>query len=406
MSQIGAYNPNQFYPAPGPNQTSGDTTTTGTGTGTGTVNSTNQTQAPVGSGTVSQTGSIPDPQTVSTAMQSVVLMAVFESIAKFIPEISGDEQDILLAEIQAKAKEMTSKTDNEEVKNKSEAREKQLEERKKKLDDAEKKLEETIKLQASGDIFAKLQLFFEILAAVIAAVVIAVGTLGTGTGLSAAVLAGCITAIACGAVLAVNDITKMATGGLGIAGSIDKLVHPNDPGSWSKADMGFEFAVMALDVVGMVVGMANGSGESMIASTIEKLATKLAAKFAGESGDLAKLAMKVADEGVDVAKMTKEATTLDRITKYIQAGSDVASAAGDLGAGINSFETTEVQAQTKKDQARAKELLAMMKHLDEMIDLAIKRLQTDGARWVKMLDTVIDSMVDRANTVGKMSLTG
>lgn len=367
MSSIGSLNTNPYLPT-GLVQPQGSQTTPGS---VGTSPPTTST-APVGGGAVSQSNAVPGTKDLSTAMQSFMLTSIMESMHQFMPEISGDEQDIILAEVQAKMKDIVGKTDNEEVKNKSEAREKQLEERKKKLDDAEKKLQDMIKLQNSGDIFDKIKLAFEILAALILTAIVTIGTLGAGTGAGLAIGVALIVGAVAGDVMAVNDVVKKETG-LGIAGNIDKAIHPNDPDSWAKADQGFEFALMGLAAVGMIVGLATGVGEEQFAQMLPKLINR--------------------------------AADLERATNFVNVGATVGTVLGDVGSAATSYQTTEIQAQTKKDQARAKEMLAMMKNIDEMIDLAIKRLQADGDRWAKMLDTVTSSMQDRSETVGKAKLT-
>lgn len=367
MASIGSVNTNPYMPT-GLGQTTGEQTPPGS---VGQSTSTKST-APVGGGTVSQTNAVPGTKDTTTAMQSFMLTAIMESMHQFMPEISGDEQDIILAEVQAKMKDVVGKTDNEEVKNKSESREKQLEERKKKLEDAEKKLEDMIKLQNSGDIFDKIKLAFEILGALLLTALVTIGTLGAGTGVGLAIGIALIVGAVAGDVMAVNDVVKKETG-LGIAGNIDKAIHPHDPDSWAKADQGFEFALMGLAAVGMIVGLATGTGEEQFAQALPKL--------------------------------IEHAADLERATDFVNIAATVGTVVGDVGSAATSYQTTEIQAQSKKDQARAKEMLAMMKHLDEMIDLAIKRLQSDGDRWAKMLDSVTEAMQDRSETVGKAKLT-
>lgn len=364
--------PNTYMPT-GIGQTPPDPTpSTGVPGGTSGVTGGGPVQTPVGAGTVSQSVSVPGTQGTTTAQQSFMMTAILESLHKFMPEISGDDQDVLLAQVQSKMKETVNRTDNEEVRNKSESRERQLEERKKKLDEAEKKLQEMIKLQNSGDILDKIKLAFEILGALIFTAIVTIGTLGAGTAAGVAVGVALIIGAVAGDVMALNDVLQKSTG-LGIAGNIAKSLNPHDPGAWSKADQIFTYTLMGIAAAAMVVGMATGYGEEQFAQMLPK--------------------------------MIKNAADVERATHLLNIGNTVVTAVADVGAAVTHYETTNIQAQAKKDQARAKELQALMKHLDQMIDLAIKRLQENGDRWVKMLDSITQSMQDRAETVGKAKLT-
>ena len=339
--------------------------------------------APVGSGTTAPVTHVPGTSSSTSVEMSSILSSIMESLHQFMPDISEDDADVLLAEIQMKMKETVNKTDNAEVSNKSEARNQQIEEQKKKLDDAEKKLQEQIKLERSDNIFDKLKLFFEILGAILAtivAVVVAVVTFGAGTGASAALMAGAIMGVigaVAGDFMAVNDVVKQSTG-LGIAGNLDKLVHPNDPASWAKADMGFMFALLGVAMVGMITAMATGAGEMELENAVDKIATVL---------------MKGVMDQVSV------------VNKTIQAGTTIVNASLDAASAGISYETTEARAEAKKDNADAKEIEALMKRFDEMIEMAIKRLQANGDRWVKMLDSLTEAIQDKTNHMSHAKLT-
>lgn len=360
MSSIGSIS-NPYLPVV-PSQTPASTPTSTEQT-TGTTPANTGVPTP-GTGVIAPSTAIPAASSTQSPQQSFILAMVAESLHQFMPALSGDDQDVLLAEIQMKMKETVNGTDNNEIKNKSDARKNQEAEVQKKLDDAAKKLEDMIKLQNSGNIFDKIKAFFEMIFAILQLVTEAISVVMTFGATAPAMMS-----LMPMSLMMLDDGLKTVTG-LGIAGNLDKLVHPKDPESWHKADQIFEYTMMAAAAVEMIAMMAAGQEEVV--------------------GEMVEMAVIVA---------------LQRALDVVQVATTVVEAAGDITSAVINEQATAAKAESKRDEARAKELQTMMKHLDEMIELAIKRLQTDGDRWSKMLDSITSSMQDRANTVGKAKLT-
>ena len=378
-------------------QTTDQTSANGT-TGTGTTTSV---------GVAGQVGGVPGTTVPTTLGVTLVAAAMFESLHEFMPKISDDQAEIFLAEVQQKMRELVNKTDNNEVDNKSEARQRQAEEQKKKLDDAQKKLQEVIDARKSGDIGALIKLAFEMILLAFEMIGVAM----TGGALLPAVLANPLT------LQGVNDASKQFTG-LGIAGNIDKLINPNDKESWAKADMGFGMALMGVMVIATIALMAIGVGEAEMPALAGELAEGIgeAATEGAELGStVGELATAMSEAGTEVAEGTETASMMedlmtlltdpDKIMSWARDIPNVMEAFGELAAAGTKFQTTETEAEAKKDQARAKEMAAMLKRIDEMLDLAIKRLANNGDRWAKMVEGTMDALRDRGQHLSQARLT-
>jgi hypothetical protein len=373
------------------------------------VNDTDPSKGSVGTGSTAsvgvagQVGQIPNTTLAAIVGVTLITVAIAESLHEFIPKMSDEDAEVFLAEVQSKLRELVNKTDNNEVENKSEARQRQAEEQKKKLDDAQKKLQEIIDARKSGDIGALIKLAFEmiLLAFQVLAVVM------TGGALAPAFFANPMN------LQAINDATKQFTG-LGIAGNIDKLINPNDKASWAKADMGFGMALMGAMVIATIAMMAIGVGEAEMPALAGQLA-EAGTTLSESTVAVTEGVTTAVTEGAEIAKATETLSQLQKLMNLLTDPQKIMSwardiptvmdAVGNLAAAPGQFIASETQAEAKKDQARAKEMAALLKRIDEMLDLAIKRLANNGDRWAKMLQGTMDAMRDRGDHLSRASLT-
>jgi hypothetical protein len=320
-------------------------------------------------GVAGQKGPAPDPAKMATTMAAVGSVALMESILSMMPPMSQEDEDVVLAEIEAKMKETLCKTDVEAIKNKQNEKLAMLQQKTAQDQASEKKLQEAHEAQQNASIWDKVRLAFQILAAVIA-VVVAVVAIATGVGAPMGVLlvAGAIVAVT----MAIDSITQEATPDhLGIAGELRLASDHSDHSQADKlkdaqkADEIFSYTMMA---VGFAVAVA-----TVVAAPMN---------IADAATQASKMAMKVGDVVTGVV--------------------DGLGAASGVGAAVYSYDATKDQADALKTQSQSTALKGAMKELDAFIDTLIKHLQ--GVQ--QTFDDVLDALVDAAKDKNKTAMHG
>ena len=372
-------------------------------------------QTQVGTGSIGHTGPVPDATGtggVGGVGGGAFMAAVLDSMHSFMPAISEDEMSVMLAVVTAKMREMQSKTDQDQINTDSLGKEAALSEKGKKLEDAAKKQKDAIYKQEHMSIWDKIKAFFEAIFSVIAMVL---GALLVATGIGSSLGMALLVGGTVGLVMAINDITIQFTG-LGIAGNLDKLVHPNDPSSWAKADMGFGIALAVAGIIacfvdpegieavgdGIAEGIANvakmgeeaaslGEEGAGIVDTLKTIVSAVKSSL-GELKEARQLAMEGSDIAETVNKLASVATRLQQVES-------VTMAVGNVVEGGFKMEVANLQSDAKSLQAKAKEMEALMQGFDMMIDLAIQKLQASGDRWAKMLESISEGMNQRSHTL-------
>jgi hypothetical protein len=273
---------------------------------------------------------------------------------------------------------LEAKADKDQIGVDSDKKKASLVEKEAKLAEASKKIEKAIYDREHASIWDKIKAVFMAIAAALMVVIGALLTPFCPVAGPLLIVAG----ITC-AIMAIDDIVKMTTG-LGIAGNLDKLVHPNDPDSWAKADMGFGIAMAVVGAATMIVGLFTGAGEAELAG--------LVAKFA----DLAEMGADAAATGLKMAQVAQK--VWDVVNLSVDVTTSVAS-------GVYNYEASTEDAGAKRLQGEAKDTQALMQQLDEFIDMAIKRLIAASDRFNSIMDSLTDAMKDKADTLQHAKLT-
>lgn len=313
-----------------------------------------------GSGNVNSTG--PVPPTSSQFTYSVVLA----SIATYMPNMSGDNISVLISEIAEKLKEIQQLSDNEKYTLEANEKRATLAEKREKLEESVEKLKKAAEEKASGNIFAAIKAFFEMLGAAIMAVIGALTAVIPGLQ----VLGGLMIATAVlMAMMALDGIVKAANDGHGIVGSI-MMAGGADPQEAAKGDMIFSGVVGGLALVGAIASLAVGNVSAIKAIVQEMMS------FAKQVAEIAANAVSIATSLIDFG-----------------------SAGLNMAAAVSS-------ADGKKLQAAAKQLEALMTALDDIIDAAIARMKQAGDRFNDILDSSVDAINDRSRSLTQAKFSG
>jgi len=365
---------------------------------------TQQTNQTTGSGAIGQNGPTPPIDGNGQAAPSTpVYAAMMASLLAIMPQMSDDQQEVVLAMVTDKMKDMEAKSDKDQISVDSDKKKAALAEKEGKLHEASKKIEKAIWDRDHQSIWDKIKSIFMAIASALMVVIGALLAPFTAGASTVLIVAG-IVCLAASVVMAVNDITMAATG-LGIAGNLDKLVHPNDPSSWAKADMGFTIAVMIVGLAASIPNMLDGAGEIEFAAIGARLGDLL-----GKTAETAARGEKMAEmiaEALDVS--TKTITDAVKFTKVADSALQVTAAVGDatmsVVSGVYQYDATNENADAKKLQGEAKAKQALMQQLDDFIDLALSHLMAASNRWNDMLDGITDAMKDKQDTLQHAKLT-
>jgi hypothetical protein len=274
------------------------------------------------------------------------------------------DMEVLLAMVTAKLKDALGKVEESRANSEMEAKRVGIKENEAKIAESKQKLDEAEAKRKSGDLGALLQLIFEAIAGLAQIIGGAVWAVFGGGQLAVGMIAS-------GAIMlmvSINSAVSMATGGTGILGSIAKAFGASD-----EVAMGLDMAfVGAMVVTGVVVAMATGTGA-------------IGAAYAAEKG--AALAAQI---GVQVANMI----------------TNVGSAASQVATGVVKYEAAESSSQAKMKQAQSDELQALLKQLDDLIDMALAMLMQVKGNVNAMIDSYTEMLNDTGNTLSNTRFSG
>ena len=192
---------------------------------------TTQSTQTTGQGAIGQTGQVPEATkgNLNSVMGYAVMM---ESIMAIMPQMSNEDQDVLLASISAKLKDAQSKNDSDKIKGDEKVKSAMIQEQKSKFDESAKKIQKAIDDDKAAGPFKWLKAIFEAIASV---VMMIVGAVLIATGVGAAVGALMITAGVIGLVMAVilgsanaylglkAGMTIAATSPAAVIGTVDSI---------------------------------------------------------------------------------------------------------------------------------------------------------------------------------------
>ncbi len=299
-----------------------------------------------GSGVNGTTNNVPD--TTKNDTSSAVVINFLRSLGI---DVSSDDASVVTAEANEKLKDAQSTSENDKIAVEQNEKRAKLAEKREKLEESIKKLKEA----ESGNPIAILKAFFQMLGAYIMAALAAVVSIVPGLQ----VLGGIMMASAIlMAIQALDSFTKAVNpDGMGLMGSL-AMAFGADKADAQKADMGFGAALAVAQIALAVAQLAYGRGDAMITAVkdLVNIATALTA---------------IPNAAVEVA-----------------------------GAGVN-LANAVTSADGKRAQAGAKQIEALLQMIDEVIDQAIQRLIAAADRFNDVLDSSMDSINDRGNTLAK-----
>lgn len=308
-------------------------------------------------GVVGTYGTVPD-----TVVKAQFLL---ESLRTMAPDkaVLGDFE-VLIATVISKLKDALGKVEQSRAESEMEAKRVNIKENEAKLEDMKKKLDESEAKRKAGDLGALLQLIFEAIGGALMAIGGAVwAAFGGGQAAVGLIVSGGIMLLN-----SINSAVSMATGGTGILGSIAKAFGASDDVAMAL-DMAF---VGTLVVVGMAVAIGTGTGA-------------IGAAVAAENG--AALAAQI---GVQVSNIV----------------TSVGSAASQAATGVLKYEAAESSSQAKIKQAQSDEIQALLKQLDDLIDMALTLLMQVQGNVNAMMDSYSEMLTDTGNTLSNTRFSG
>lgn len=333
-----------------------------------------QTTAATGQGlTGVKPGEAPPTQTLEQGNAVTLSLNAFMTTSG-----SNVDTTVLLVQVAVAMRDTEALGQTNKINSDMEAKKNQAREKQEKLEEAQKKMDEAEEKKKSGSLIDKIKLAFAWIGAALA---VATAAIMFATGVFAPVGAMLIVAAVVAITMAV-DATVAATNdkGLGIAGSLRYMdmkaqgkTEEEAMESAQKADMGFR---IALAVVGVGAAIASG-GASMTG------AARAIASTVSEAGKMARVALSISE-----------------------ASASVASAGVDAGRTVVTYQETTLRADAKNLQGEGKKDEAIMQMLDEAIDQALSRLMAVGDSFNAMLDSIMDSVRDRGNTMAKAQFRG
>jgi hypothetical protein len=341
------------------------------------------TPTPIGPGSAGYSGPTPPVQSpAASASTSPEYQAIVSSILAFMPAMSDDDIDVMLAAATMKMKKLEAQSDNDQVQTDSDKKRDALGAKEESLKESVQKIQDAISKQENQSIWDKIKIGFEALGAVLS---IAVGILLCATGIGAVAGGLMIAAGVVGVIMTIDAICQQTTG-LGIAGNCARDAdrragRPDDPSYYAKCDMGFEIGMAVVAVALAVAGICTGVG------------------LINAGADVAKMA-EFSDTALKMARIAETANTI------YSAASTVGESATDIYFAVNAYQTTNEQADAKDLQADAKRMEAVIQQLDGLIDIAMQHMKNHMAQWNGVLDSITSAMNDRNQMLIRAKLHG
>jgi transloator len=364
-------------------------------------------------------GMTPDVMnTVSTAMK-LGFASIFAS-SGFAPKRSGDVE-LVLAEVSAKLSETREDTSLESVKSNQEKIRTSQQEQQSKLEERKEKIEEAVandRKSGIGAIFAKIFQAIALLFTYIAAGVMM--ATGVGVGVAALLIAGAIAMT----IQFADSIAKDASGGLGIAGLVAKSLGKSEE-EIAKADEVFGKVMTGLTIalsvatiavtLGPALLSAVAKGIAKIASSALTTAINTGNQTASNVGNtLAHVAINLGSKASSMSSVVQGTAQVSTSTiNTMKTISTVGTAVSQVGGGTTGIVTATIVADSQKAQAEAKrleaegqEMDAVQKTLESLIDQALEMLMNANQISNQILDSAIQGLNDRTDTLMRTRFSG
>ena len=330
-----------------------------TNTGINTIDNEPQARR-AGAGNAAQNGPAPDA-TTSTQTTSVILAA----LSSFIPQLAGEQLDVLLAEATSKLKDVVGEVQTKKLLADEEAKSSSLDAKAAKLDEAEGKRIEAKEKRESANIWEKISLAFQALGAAIS---IIVGSVLIATGVATAAGAALIAVGLIGIALVIDSIVKMTSDtGLGIFGNIayeaSKAEGKSDAEAREiagKVDMSAGIILSVAAIAVSIVALAIPGGQASAVSSITQAVGTISSALSG-----------------------------------------IGSAVTSVGASANNYQATKATADSSEIKADSKELEALLLVLDDFIDELLSQISGNSQRFNAILEDIVGSIQDRGNTLAR-----
>lgn len=340
-----------------------------------------------------------------------VLMA---SVDNVMGEILVGDQAVLLMEITTKMQDLMNKLDKLRIEVDADKKRAALAEKNTDLQQSQTMLDQASAEQESAAIWDKVKLAFQWLGAVLAivggALLALTGNVVAGALLIAASVTGILTAID-------SSVKAASPEKLGIAGQIAR----NEGKSLEEArtaDQNFSYAmigitaVLALASIGVMaapqLATALINTGAFVASRGLQVAglTTRGMQFAAVGEKFVNAGKVLSDLGtLSTAATTVANTTLQMAGKVVSISESAVTAGTAIGeasaAGIRK-NAADHQAQGQEFAADAKELEALLKQMNDIIDELISRVQGNANLFNSMIDGVSDALNDAMNTLSSI----
>lgn len=383
----------------------------------------------IGAGSIAGGGPAPDADPMS------LLKAAMSSLAEIMPEMTGDEVDVLLGSIIAKMKEVTDQGDRDSINTNMEAKKDAIHQKEASLKDAETKMENAADKMKHASVWDKIKLAFSYIGAILTMIA---GAVMIATCVGAAAGACLIAAGAVMLVLAIDSTVETAQkdqgkGSLGMFGMLVKECYEGTHSGCTeeeaeaaaeKGQMGIQIGLMGVALLLSLPAMA-GSAASLVSGGM-KLAARVAesvTEFAGMGETVASSVAEAsasvteavetfqafirggsdaADAAAQTARFQRMASILTKINDAGTAGSQVVDGTATAASAVYHYEATQDSSDAKKLQAEGKRFEGLGALLDDLMDAAMLRLKGSGERYNGMLEALIENVKDRGETLNRI----
>ena len=338
----------------------------------------------------------------------------------FAPKRSGDVE-LVLAQVSAALSDTREDTSLESVKSNQEKIRTSQQEQQSKLEERKEKIEEAVandRKSGIGAIFAKIFQAIALLFTYIAAGVML--ATGVGVGVAALLIAGAIAMT----IQFADSIAKDASGGLGIAGLVAKSLGKSEE-EIAKADEVFGKVMTGLTIALSVATIAVTLGPALlsaVAKAIGKIASaalttaiNTGSQTASNVGNtLAHVAINLGSKASSMNSVLQGTAQISTSTiNTMKTVSTVGNAVAQVGGGTTGIVTATIVADSQKAQAEAKrleaegqEMDAVQKTLESLIDQALEMLMNANQISNQILDSAIQGLNDRTDTLMRTRFSG
>jgi hypothetical protein len=338
----------------------------------------------------------------------------------FAPKRSGDVE-LVLAQVSAALSDTREDTSLESVKSNQEKIRTSQQEQQSKLEERKEKIEEAVandRKSGIGAIFAKIFQAIALLFTYIAAGVML--ATGVGVGVAALLIAGAIAMT----IQFADSVAKDASGGLGIAGLVAKSLGKSEE-EIAKADEVFGKVMTGLTIALSVATIAVTLGPALlsaVAKAIGKIASaalttaiNTGSQTASNVGNtLAHVAINLGSKASSMNSVLQGTAQISTSTiNTMKTVSTVGNAVAQVGGGTTGIVTATIVADSQKAQAEAKrleaegqEMDAVQKTLESLIDQALEMLMNANQISNQILDSAIQGLNDRTDTLMRTRFSG